>query len=367
MPHELVRVNEVDLHVCTRCSAACPYCYVGRDDHCNEVFNDLPPIGDTEILKRIIRNIHCSARPETIVFVGGDPCQHPDLVSLLSYVKSLGGPTGGMSVAVLSNTHVYRNGGNPVGIESIVPYVDELDFTLHGIGVEHDKRNRDCGSYKAAMNQLRRFVAVRKQDQAVAIVLNFVPYTMTHLEEMMSGVAKEIGMVPGLDYFTVQRIAPTGEAAKDYDQWKVMNLNEALGTMEKFCERTGFEVKIDAIDAFPICAVDSKYWYMLNSGGCKWGQPDGVLSVIQDGGIQRCALSERILGNFLEMDTPRKFTEFMMDNPTLKAFMDCVHLDEKCKQCWVLDKCRGGCVIAAGNGDPYKTDCITVGHDYLAR
>ena len=359
---KLIRMDEIDVHICKKCRAACDYCYIGRQHRCNHIFNDMLAIGDTETLKKIIRNIHDAARPNNLVFVGGDPCEHPDFVSLLSYAKSLGD----MDIAVLSNTHVYRVGGEPVGIESIVPYVAELDFTLHGIGEEHDKRNHDGGSYVAAMEQLRQFMAVRNDDQAVAIALNFVPYTILHLEEMMSGVAEEIGMVPGLDYFTVQRIAPIGEAAEDYDQWKVINLNEALETMAKFSKRTGLEVKIDAIDAFPLCAVDSKHWNMLNGGGCKWGQPDGVLSVVQDGGIQRCALSERILGSFLHIDTPEKFTTFMTENPTLKAFMACAHLDDKCKSCWALDKCRGGCVIAAGNGDPYETDCIICGHDYLA-
>ena len=359
---KLIRMDEIDFHVCKKCQAACDYCYIGRQHHCNGVFNNLSSIGDTETLKKIIRNIHDAARPNNFVFVGGNPCEHPDLVSLLSYAKSLGG----MDIAVLSNTHIYRVGGKSVGIENIVPFVSELDFTLHGIGEEHDKRNHDGGSYKWAMKRLRRFVEVREDDQAIAIVLNFVPYTIEHLEEMMSGVAEEIGMEPGRDYFTVQRIAPTGEAVNDYDRWKVINLAGALETIERFSERTGFEVKLDAVDAFPFCAVPDKYWYMLTEGGCKWGQPHGILSVIQDGGIQRCALSERVLGNFLDIDTPEKFTKFMTENSTLQAFMACAHLDKKCKGCWLLDKCRGGCVIAAGNGDPYMTSSITVGHDYLA-
>ena len=90
-----------------------------------------------------------------------------------------------------------------------------------------------------------------------------------------------------------------------------------------------------------------------------------MLSVVQDGGIQRCALSERILGNILDYGTPEKFTRFMLESPTLRAFREHRHLDQKCLSCELLEKCGGGCVIAAGRGDPYKTDIVNVGHDYL--
>ena len=361
----LVKMNEVDLHICSNCDGKCPYCYVDQNGGSNELFKNLPLFGDTETLKQIIENIWYAALAKNLVFVGGDPCRHPDLAELLRYAKN---DLGGMDICVLSNTHSYRKGGKIVPIDDIVPYVDELDFTLHGIGAAHDAINGNRGAYEHGMRQLKRFMHCRgKAEKGIAIVLNFVPYTLQHLEQMMEGAIEELHMDPERDYFMVQRIAPTGRACNNYDQWKIQPdlLIDALDAFEYLHERRGFDVKVDTVDVFPWCAIPDKYHYMLNPGGCQWGQPGGVLSVVQDGGIQRCALSERILGNILDYGTPEEFTKFMLENPTLRVFREHRHLDQKCLSCELLEKCGGGCVIAAGRGDPYKTDIVNVGHDYL--
>ncbi len=356
-------VNEVDLHVTKQCSGHCGYCYVDQCGESNELFKALPRYGDTDTLKQIIQNIKTAANAKVLVFVGGDPCEHPDLVELLRYAKE----QDGMDIAVLSNTHDYRRNGKIVPIEEIVPYVSELDFTLHGIGVKHDFFNGNLGAYDHGMNQLKRFMHARNADQAVAMVLNFVPETLCNIGEMVRGVVKELNMDPERDYFMVQRIAPIGRARENYDVWKIERemLAKALRAFRRIHQDTGFEMKLDAVDAFPWCAVLAEFHNMLHKGGCQWGRPGGVLSVVQDGGIQRCALSERILGNMLDLKTQDDFAEFMQ-NPTLEAFRNRRHLDEKCRKCEYLELCGGGCVIAAGNGDPYKTDIVTVGHDYLA-
>ena len=361
----LIQMNEVDLHICRSCDGKCPYCYVDACGERNELFKDLPLRGDTITLMKIIRNIGIAAGAKNLVFVGGDPCHHPNLVSLLRYAKK---HVGGMDVAVLSNTHIYRDNGKIMPIEYIMNYVDEMDFTLHGLGSAHDAINGCRGSFDNGMRQLKRYMTCRgDKENGVAIVLNFVPYTLTHLERIMSGVIDELGMDPERDYFVIQRIAPTGRARINYSQWMVDPelLVNALDTIAQLYERRGFRTNLDTVDVFPWCAIPEKYHYMLHPGGCQWGQPGGVLSVVQDGGIQRCALSERILGNILFLDTSEQFTHFMENNATLRAFRNHQHLDDKCLSCELLSKCGGGCVIAAGNGDPYKSEMPQTGHDYL--
>lgn len=371
---ERITVKEVDIHICgggfdsktcrKACTGKCPYCYVDMVSGSNPVFRDLPVFGDTKTLMQVIRNIHASAQPEDLVFVGGDPCEHDDLMKLIQFAKGLG-----MNVAVLSNTHIYRDGGKIIPIEWITPFVDELALTLHGIGVNHDSVNGNKGAYEKVIRQLKRFMLARgKSDRAVSIVLNFVPYTMLNIEEMMIGIIEELQMDPERDYFAIQRIAPTGLAEDDYEQWKVRRdlLPQTLEVIERIRKDRGFETKVDTIDVFPWCAIPDKYHYMLHEGGCQWGRPNGILSVVQNGGIQRCALSERTIGSFLDIDTQGKFARFMLDNQTLSAFREHRHLDDKCLHCQYLDKCGGGCVIASGNGDPYVIEgAVHKGHDYL--
>ena len=366
MEPTVVTIEEIDLHITRKCDGHCPYCYVDEDGGSNQLFKRLPQFGETATLKTIIRNIRNAATTKNLVFVGGDPCQHPDLAELLRFASE---DVGNMDVCVLSNTHSYKDNGEPVPIETIVPYVSELDFTLHGISTAHDAINGNPGAYEHGMRQLKAFIKARNDaDKCLAIVLNFIPYTMQHIEEMMRSVITELQMDPQRDYFMVQRIAKTGRACKSYSQWMVQQdlLAKALNTIEIIRYELGFETKLDAVDAFPWCAIPEQYRYMLTPGGCKWGHPDGVLSVVQNGDIQRCALSERSLGNFLKINTPEAFTQFMMENQILQQFRAHRHLDSKCLSCNLLDKCGGGCIIAAGRGDPYKNDIVRTGHDYLA-
>ena len=76
---------------------------------------------------------------------------------------------------------------------------------------------------------------------------------------------------------------------------------------------------------------------------------------------------KKLSKNVTELDTPEKFNEFWQNDPELIKFRNKEHLDEKCKNCKLLQECGGGCVLARTTGDPYKKDNPTKGHDYLAK
>lgn len=175
----LIDIDEFDLHICRACDGKCGMCYVGKEKADNRVFGRQPRYGKTWLLKLVIRNAVKAMGAKTIVFVGGDPCRHPDLVELIGYAKSFDG----VSVGVLSNTHVYRLRGKyvPVG-EVVTKYgLDEVDFTLHGATAEeHDAFNECPGSYDNGVRRLEEFMEARGDDpdKSVAIVINLIPETM---------------------------------------------------------------------------------------------------------------------------------------------------------------------------------------------
>ena len=374
--HERITVKEVDLHITRECDNHCGYCYVAPNNtELQTVVNRCGPLcGDTVKLKSVITKIHDVAGAEDLVFVGGDPCKHPDLVSLLEHAKSVG-----LNTCVLSNTHTYAKCGTYYDIAKVARsnIVDELDFTLHGSSAEmHDAFTKRKGSYELATSSLKRFITVRKNEQPVGIVLNMVPDIVRDLPNVMKNIIGEIGMMPGIDFFTIQRVAPSGMALEEYSKWKLTPslLEYAFEVFEEIKAKYGFETKC-CIDAFPWCSVPEKYWKYLEplEGGCNWGKPNGVLSALMDGKLQRCALCQSTLEvNILDM-TPESFTETMLNHPLLVAVNERRHLDDKCLNCKLLDRCGGGCIVSAGaeSGDPYfyEKGEVTVrkGHDYLAK
>ena len=371
-----VMIGEVDLHITRECDNYCEYCYVAPNNpETKTVVNSCGSLyGDTKTLKKVIHAIRFIAGAKDLVFVGGDPCKHPDLVSLLECAKAEG-----LSVCVLSNTHTYmKDGGQHVDIARITSLFDEIDFTVHGSSPEaHDAFTKRPGSYKRATENIRRFIKARKNDQSVGIVLNMVPDTIEDLPRIMENIAGRLQMQPGLDFFTIQRIAPSGKALENFEKWRIdpALVERAFDTFEDVRTRCGFETKV-CIDAFPWCAVSKKYWGYLEPlrGGCNWGKPGGVLSALMNGELQRCALCQNTLGvNILDLKSPEEFSNFMLTHPVLRAVSERRHLDGKCRNCGLLEQCGGGCVLAtgAGDGDPYFYDkdgslSVREGHDYLS-
>lgn len=371
-----IRVKEVDLHATRACGHCCDYCYVAPNDPKTQtVVNSCGPLhGDTKTLKRVIEAIHDTAGAEDLVFVGGDPCRHPDLVSLLEHAKEVG-----LNVCVLSNTHTYMNGGHHVDIAAIKDLLDEVDFTLHGDSPEaHNAFTKRPESYERAIVNIGRFMRVRGDDQPVGIVLNMIPDTIRNLPSIMENIAGELQMKPGLDFFTIQRIAPSGKALENFGKWRIDRtlVERAFETFEDVRAQYGLETKV-CIDAFPWCAVPEKYWGYLEPlrGGCNWGKPGGVLSALMTGELQRCALCQSTLGvNILDLKGPEDFSNFMLTHPVLKATNDKQHLGDKCRSCSLLERCGGGCIVSAGaeKGDPYRYEngVLSVCEgccDYLAR
>ncbi len=112
---------------------------------------------------------------------------------------------------VLSNTHDYKENGKPVDIKEIAQYIDEMDVTVHGsTALEHDTFNGVPGSYEHVMANILKFAEVKNEDQQICAIVNIMPHTVAHLEEILMATA--LKLEGHLDTFGVQRIAPSGRA-----------------------------------------------------------------------------------------------------------------------------------------------------------
>lgn len=350
------QLKEIDFHITDYCLGHCPMCYATEENMCRKH-------GDLETLKKVVRNAIVNGEVERFVMVGGDPCEHPHLVELLKYIKEEGQKHSVKTkTIVLSNTHDYKENGKPVSIEEVAPYIDEMDVTIHGATAAiHDAFNGCPGSYDHVMNNIRKFIDVKRDDQEVAVMLNIMPHTVKHIEEIMLSANLELG--GKVDTFGVQRIAPTGKAQGTKYFIEQEDANRVMEAFKRLRHTHGLHTEF--IDTFPFCAIKPEYRDMLPRGGCNWGTE--ICAVFSDGSVSRCAMSEsRLSYNMAELDTPEKFAEFWETDQELIQFRKKAHLDEQCKKCSMLEECGGGCIVGRVGGDPYKNGKPTRGHDYLA-
>ena len=94
------KIKEFNLHITEFCSGHCPMCYATNEDMVRKH-------GDIETLKKIVHNAICYGNVDRFVMVGGDPCEHPNLVKLLKYIKKEG-----MKVIFHTDTRDYETYGS---------------------------------------------------------------------------------------------------------------------------------------------------------------------------------------------------------------------------------------------------------------
>ena len=351
------KLREINFHITDECNGHCPMCYATKEGMCRKH-------GDLETLKLVVHNAIVNGEVERFVMVGGDPCEHPHLVELLKYIKEEGKKHSVKTkTIVLSNTHDYKENGKPVSIEDVAPYIDEMDVTIHGANAKvHDAFNGVPGSYEHVLDNVRKFIDVKNDEQEVCAIINVMPHTVEHMEEIMLNTA--LNLNGKVDFFGIQRIAPSGRACGT-TKWFIeqVDANRIMEIFKRMRKEHGLNTEF--IDVFPWCSVKPEYRDMLPKGGCNWGTE--VCAVYADGTVSRCAMSDnKLSANMTELDTPEKFRQFWETDQELLKFRKKAHLDERCKECSMLADCGGGCTMARTTGDPYKTEEPAKGHDYLS-
>ena len=350
------KIKEINLHITEYCKGHCPMCYATEE-------NMIRKHGDIETLKLIVHNSILNGKVERFVMVGGDPCEHPNLVELLKYIKQEGKKYGvDTKSMVISNTHDYRENGKIVRIEDISDYLDGVCVTVHGhSSLIHDSFNGCKGSYEHVMENVRKYAKVKNKEQEICIIINLMPSTVSHLQEIMFNTNKQLD--GKIDSFAIQRIAPIGKACGSTKYFiDTKDVNPILKILKDAKTKYGFYIEL--VDTFPWCVVKPEYRDLMHKGGCNWGTD--YCAVFSDGSISRCAMSENKLSmNITQLDTEEKFEKFWREDKELKRFRRTEHLDEVCKNCKLLENCGGGCALARKTGDPYKYAETQRGHDYL--
>lgn len=350
------KLKTIAFHITDNCCAHCPMCYENAQRS-----SDLD--GEFETLKKIAHNAIANGKAEQFLIVGGDPCEHPHLIELMRYIKEEGKKYNlNPFIEVLSNTHDYKENGKIVPMEEVVKLVDKMNVTLHGeTPTMHDLFNGVKGSYVHVLDNIKRFVELKSDEQSVGVTVNVMPHTVDSINQIV--FKANLILNGAVEDVCVQRIAPVGRACGSIKYFIEKQDLDTLMPLLADIDRKG--IALDVCDCFPFCSIKPEYRHLLPKGGCSWGKE--VISVKPNGDITRCALSSNILSkNMLELDTEEKFFDWWNNDPELKSFREGCHLTEVCHKCNKYKECGGGCVLARPTGDPYKGGKVEKGNDYLS-
>jgi radical SAM protein with 4Fe4S-binding SPASM domain len=262
-----------------------------------------------------------------IIFVGGDPATHPNIVELGNYAHKYG-----MQTTILSNTLFFQD----KKFEDVEEAFDNIETTIHS----NDAKKHDdfCGCTGAYEKVIKNLLSFNSTKCNLGIVYNLTPETFKFLYDVVENLI-EVQKID-LEHIVLQRIAEVGRATAN-DTWNLSKENVAniFNQVERL-EKRYPSLNISFEDTFPYCIVPEKYKHYIKP--CSWGYDSCPLDM--DGNVSLCCTDPNYsLGNIFE--TP--LVEIWDKSPQLLKKRSGLCIPEKCRICRDYEKCRGGCILSS--------------------
>jgi len=132
--------RNIFLHILTACNLSCAHCYINPREHGSTMIS-------REQMEAWIRLFDDPAKSSNIIFLGGEPTMHPDLVFGIEVAKSCG-----YGVTVDTNGYLFHD-----FLERVNPaHLDYLSFSLDGPDPETNDPIRGEGVFKVCTANLRK-------------------------------------------------------------------------------------------------------------------------------------------------------------------------------------------------------------------
>jgi len=134
--------RNIFFHILTACNLVCKHCYINPDQHGNMRVS-------REQMDRWLELFVDSARKSNLIFLGGEPTLHPDLIHGIIKAKGLG-----YAVTVDSNGYLFHDFLDRIGPQQL----DYLSFSLDGPDSMINDPIRGEGVFEVCTKNLRRAV-----------------------------------------------------------------------------------------------------------------------------------------------------------------------------------------------------------------
>jgi len=336
MSDQFYNIDLIALHITEVCSHKCPFCY-------SAIENRRPIHPDIKDLKLIVNEIK-KAEVKEISFLGGDPVTYPKVIELAEYVNN-----SGITCSILSNTLSFPGSS----IETASKYFSSFETTIHHVLPEkHDEVCKKNGAYAFVINQLRKAGTLGRR---TGIAINIVPEISDKIYDLVERIVS-IEKV-NLDYIIIQRIIPFGRALNSSNFTITRKQAEkAINEIKKIDQN--LNIKITVEDPFPLCVLPDDVIQYMNP--CLWGFTKAAIN--SKGDLSRCGADPRYrLGNIF--NSP--LLDIWNSSPILQSFRSRNYLPGRCKICFHLDKCGGGCPLSCEIEKDHGIDYLFLEYEKL--
>ncbi|MEE4165976.1 MAG: radical SAM protein [Desulfocapsaceae bacterium] len=186
--------RNVFLHILTGCNLSCSHCYINPSQHGTNMLT-------RQQMEAWIRLFADSEKQTNIIFLGGEPTMHPDLVHGLRIARQCG-----FNITVDTNGFLFHDFLNRVSAD----LVDFLSFSLDGPDSEINDPIRGEGVFEVCTSNLKKAVA---RGFNVSLIYTDSSRNIEHLQRMVPLLAEL-----GVRKFFIQVIGLRGKSAQQDDE-----------------------------------------------------------------------------------------------------------------------------------------------------
>jgi MoaA/NifB/PqqE/SkfB family radical SAM enzyme len=290
--------RNVFFHILTACNLSCKHCYINPDQHGTMCVSR----GDLDTWMEVFAD---PLKKTNLIFLGGEPTLHPDLVHAITKAKELG-----FAVTVDSNGYLFHD-----FLERTTPeQLDYLSFSLDGPDSAVNDPIRGEGVFEVCTRNLRKAV---QRGFNVSVIYTVSSQNIDHLGRM-APLLVDIGV----KRFFIQVIGLRGKSARpdgqggthegveswqiDRERWLAVVPDVARRMAECGIHVTYPKVFLDAGEKFECAGVVAENYFIFPNGRvyrCPLCEDHPVNSLRIEGGslVTNTGLTE---DNFFRLTIP---------------------------------------------------------------
>jgi MoaA/NifB/PqqE/SkfB family radical SAM enzyme len=244
--------RNIFFHILTACNLSCRHCYINKEQHGTETLS-------RETMEKWLELFAAPGKKSNVIFLGGEPTMHPDLVHGISKAKALG-----FDVTVDSNGYLFHN-----LLEISSPeQIDFLSFSLDGPDSLVNDPIRGKGVYEICTTNMRKAVAAGYNVSVIYTVSNL---NIKHLHRMIPLLS-----AIGVKRFFIQVIGLRGNSAAEStegtewqvspEEWLATVPQVAADAAEAGIHVTFPKVFLEADETFECAGIVAENFFIFPNG-----------------------------------------------------------------------------------------------------
>jgi len=269
--------------------------------------------------------LYKQARPERVVFTGGEPLLEPRIAEIVLFCKMRKSAVSIITNGTAATKNVYK--------DLILLQTDLFQLPVHSFNAEaHDKMTGLKGSWEKSVNSILQIKSLGGRVVPVIVI------TRHNVKEIDKTVQFIISL--GIKELMLNRFNFSENAGKEAAGMSASKseLNQAYTAVNTLARDNAMKVSSNVNT--PYCVLRPSEYPFIRFSGCASDILRNPITTDIHGNLRKCNHSNVVAGNIF-----RTSIEEILRSDYLKSWNEII--PDFCKKCSDWPQCRGGCRAAA--------------------